>query len=369
MTPSAPTTFPPCRWRRRAALLALAPSLALASAGAAVAQAADWTQALRQEVERIDRNTPGELGLYVKRLADGRTLSYQAGEPWYLSSSAKLPMAIGLLQEVQAGRLSLDQRLALQDGDRIDGAGNVVWQATGTRYSLGALLERTLMQSDNTAANMLVRAMGADTMQQRTKALIGGDGFKGLTDFAQVRRDVYAELHPRAAELPNAALVKIAAAKLGPPRVEAVRRTLGVPRSELKVPTMEAAYDRYYAKGLNAASLEAYGAMLEKLVRGQLLSPEHTTLLYKRLKYDTYDAYRLEAGLPRSERFIHKTGTQYRRACHMGVVNPQDGGRDAVVVTACAKGLDEHDGAAALFEQVGRAITKTVLQPPAADRR
>ena len=68
------------------------------------------------------------------------------------------------------------------------------------------------------------------------------------------------------------------------------------------------------------------------------------------LKFETYDAYRLEAGLPRTARFIHKTGTQLNRACHMGVINPQDGGRRAIIVATCAEGLDEQKQAGRAFE-------------------
>ena len=70
----------------------------------------------------------------------------------------------------------------------------------------------------------------------------------------------------------------------------------------------------------------------------------------------------LQAGLPRSEPFIHKTGTQYRRACHAGVLRPQDRGADAVVVAVCAAGMDEHKDVDAIFQQVGRAVAQTALR-------
>jgi beta-lactamase class A len=335
----------------------LASTLTLACA-AEPAIAGGWPDALRAEVERIDQATPGELGLYVKKLATGETLDYGAGQRWYLASSAKLPIAIAVLQEVEAGELALSRALVLQDGDRIE-ASQLVWQPSGRRYRIDELLRRMLMDSDNTAANMLVRAIGEDVLNRRASDLLGD---VTLTDLAAVRRDVYAELSPEARELSNVEMVKIAAAPIGPKRVDAVLRTLRLERSELQATTMEEAYARYYRRGLNSATLVAYGGMLEKMVKGQLVSPEHTKLLFKDLKYDSYDAYRLEAGLPRSVKFIHKTGTQFERACHMGVIRPQDEGRDAIVVAACASGLDEHDAAGKLFERVGRAITKTMLQ-------
>lgn len=333
-------------------------ALILASASLA-AHAAAWSDALRQQIEKIDRATPGQLGVYVKRLDNGEVMSYQAERPWYLGSSAKLPVAIALLQEVEQGRHSLAEQVTLQDTDKVDGSGNVVWNKAGTRYRLDALLKRMLMESDNTAANMLIRTIGDATLNRRARDLLGAKGFERITDFTQVRYDVYAELHPDARKMTNMDLVRLASAPMGPKRVDALARTIGVVTTDLRVKTMDEAYQRYYARGLNSAPLTSYGGMLEKLVTGKLLSPAHQQRLFADLKYATYDAYRLEAGLPRSERFIHKTGTQLHRACHMGVVNPQDGGRAAIVVATCAEDLDEHGEAGKAFEQIGRALTQT----------
>jgi len=44
------------------------------------------------------------------------------------------------------------------------------------------------------------------------------------------------------------------------------------------------------------------------------------------------------------------------------VIDPQDGGARAIVVATCAEGMDEMRRAGRLFEQIGRAITRTLLQ-------
>lgn len=321
-----------------------------------------WRDTLRSQIQRIDQATPGQLGVYVKRLDTGETLAYQADRPWYLGSSAKLPVAIAVLQEVEAGRVRLDQTVRLQDADKIDGSGNVVWQPSGTAYRVDELLKRMLMESDNTAANMLIRTIGEDTLHHRARHYLGPQGFVRITNFVQVRKEVYGELHPDARALSNQQLVELASAPLGPQRVDKLARMLLIDKAALRAKTMEEAYARYYARQFNSAPLIAYGDMLERLVTGRMVTPQHLQRLFTDLKYDTYDAYRLEKGLPRTVRFIHKTGTQLQRACHMGVINPQDGGRQAVVVATCAEGLDEHQQAGRAFEQLGRAIAQAVLQ-------
>ena len=335
--------------------------------GAERALGADWRDALRQEVERIDRAAPGSLGVYVKRLEDGTVLDYGADRMWYLGSTVKVAIAITVLQQVDAGQMKLGDTLVLQETDRIE-AGPLVRQKVGSRITVDELLRRMLGDSDNTAANMLIRAVGEDRLNATAKAAMGERSLQRLTTLAQVRYDVYAEIHPDARKLSNDQLVRIAAAPMGPQRVEALRQALGVPRTSLKAKTIDEAYARYYEKQLNAATLEGYGAMLEKLVQGKLLKPASMERLFTAMKIRIFTNYRLQAGLPRSASFIHKTGTQYRRACHAGVINPQEGGAKAIVVATCAADIDEQKDAGRVFEQVGRAITRTMLAEQAAAR-
>ena len=325
------------------------------------AHAAGWTDALRQQVERIDATSPGELGVYVKRLDTGETFSYGADQRWYLGSTVKVPVAIAVLQQVDAGRLRLTDQLVLQDTDKVDGSGQLVWRPAGAAYTVDALITRMLGVSDNTAANMLIRRVGLDTLNRSNQAAMGAGNTGPLTDFTQIRYDVYAELHPDARRLNNLQLVQVASEPVGPGRLGAVKRAMKKDDAALQAKTFDEAYDRYYRHGLNAATLQGYGQMLEKLVRGQLLSPMGTQRLFTAMKFGTPGEYRLEAGLPKTVKFIHKTGTQYRRACHVGVVDPQNGGAKAVVIATCAADLDDQKEAGAVFEDVGRAVRRTVL--------
>ncbi|RYY81704.1 MAG: serine hydrolase, partial [Comamonadaceae bacterium] len=251
--------------------------------GAESARSADWRDALRQEVERIDRASPGTLGVYVKRLDDGTTLDYGGDRKWYLGSTVKVAVAITVLQQVDAGQMKLGDTLVLQETDRIE-AGPLVRQKVGSRLTVDELLRRMLGDSDNTAANMLIRAVGEERLNATAKAAMGDGAMQRLTTLAQVRYDVYAEIHPDARKLSNDQLVRVAAAPMGAQRVEALRQALGVPRASLKAKSIGEAYDRYYEKQLNTATLEGYGAMLEQLVRGKLLKPASMERLFTDMK-------------------------------------------------------------------------------------
>lgn len=331
---------------------------------AEASHSATWTGPLKQEVERIDRESTGSLGVYVKRLKDGETYSHGADQPWYLGSTVKVFVAITVLQQVDAGRLKLTDKVQLQDGDRIE-AGPLVWEKAGASFTVQSLLKRMVVDSDNTASNMLIRTVGEDRVNESAKAAMGTQhtkDFRKITSLDQVRYDVYAEIHPDARKLTNQQLVTIAAAPMGPKRVDAVRAALKLEISDLQAKTIDEAYDRYYQRASNTLSLEAYGDMLEALVKGKLLSAKSQQLLFTDMKIAIFTNYRLQAGLPKTVPFIHKTGTQYQRACHVGVINPGNSGADAIVVATCAAGLDEQKEAGKVFERVGRAITQTVLK-------
>ena len=338
--------------------LAGAAALSLLAATAPV-RAADWPSVLVKQVEQIDRRSPGTIGVYVKRLSDDKEMNYAGDRPWYLASTVKLPIAIAVLREVERGKLRLDQTLTLEATDKIDGSGDFVWQKDGRTYTVEETLAAMMLRSDNTAANMLVRVIGDDALNDTAREAMGGREVKPLTTFTKIRQDVYAELHPAARELANIEMVEIAGAKMGPARVQAFRRTTGIDTEELQAKTMDEAYARYYAKGDNSGTLEGYAALLEKLVDGGLVNARHRDMLYRYMKLDDPGEYRLAGGLPQKTPFIHKTGTQFERACHMGVINPTT--PDAIVVTACVEGVDENRPAETLLREVGRAVAQTVM--------
>src|SRR5690606_12427278 len=115
-----------------------------------------WVPRLQERIALLDQRTPGELGVYIKHLGDGRELTHQADRYWYLASAIKALVAVVVLQRVDAGELSLDDELTLRETDKVDGAGALVWEEPGRRYSIRTLLHEMLQKSDSTAADMLI---------------------------------------------------------------------------------------------------------------------------------------------------------------------------------------------------------------------
>ncbi|MCM2323107.1 MAG: class A beta-lactamase-related serine hydrolase [Oligoflexia bacterium] len=319
---------------------------------------AGWSRRFTRELVRIDARTEGKLGVYIKRLKDGTELSYQAERPWYLASTTKVPVAIALLQKVEEGALSLQDPVTLTTDDYVDGAGDLQFREPGSRFTAGELLERMLTQSDSTAADILIRLVGEEELNARVRDGRVATGFHRLTSLLQVRKDVYAELHPRARELGNRDFIELKKARGLRARLRAFMARLGLRQDELKAQSLEEAFDRYYQRGLNSAPLKAYGGMLERLARGELLSPEHTELLLGHMEAMTTGKERIKAGLPKAVRFAQKTGTQVRRLCNVGVLRPERSGSE-IVIASCLEGFTDQAEAERALRDVGAGLTKT----------
>ncbi|HET6396189.1 MAG TPA: serine hydrolase [Pseudoxanthomonas sp.] len=315
-----------------------------------------WIAPLEREVEAIDAQTPGRLGVYVSRFGpQAGTLDLGGGRAWYLSSTIKVPVAVAILEAADAGELSLDEELVLSQSDFVDGAGDMLQHKPGERFAIATLLEKSLRDSDSTATDMLIRRIGQERLNARIADWVGG-GFGEVTTILQVRYDAYGALHPRVKELSNMQLLRLRQAEAGEPRLQALAEALGVARSDLPAATLQEVFDDYYASGRNAARLPAFARLLERVVAGELLSEESTALLLGHMRAISTGSRRIQAGLPPGADFAQKTGTQQQRACNVGVLDAARGRGGATVVVACAEDFGELAEAERAFQALGRAL-------------
>ncbi|MGJ4803498.1 serine hydrolase [Luteimonas sp. SDU82] len=320
------------------------------------AEAPAWVDALDTEIERIDAAMPGEFGVHVSRFGPhAGTLDRGNGRAWYLSSTVKVPVAIAILEAVDAGRMSLDDEMELQRSDFVDGAGDMLQHTPGTRFSLATLLEKSLRDSDSTATDMLIRHLGEDRLNARIGEWVG-EGFGPITTILQVRYDAYGPLHPGVETLDNMQIVALRNAEAGEPRLQALADALGVERSELRAESIEHAFEAYYQGGKNTATLSAFARLLERVAAGELLSPESTDLLLSHMRAITTGARRISAGLPEGSDFAQKTGTQLARACNVGILDAERGRDGATVVVACAERFEDLGQAEQAFQSLGQAL-------------
>ena len=328
-----------------------------------------WTLALQSALEAVDARHPGDIGVYVHHLGRDESFSYRADEPWYLASGIKVPVAIAVLRAVARGELALDTRIELRAEDFVDGAGATNYRGAGSRLRLDWLLEQMIVHSDNTASDVLIRTVGIDAVNAVAAELTDTAGLH-ITSLADVRRLAYGQLHPSAARLRSADLLALRRSGAGQARVDKLVQLLRIPPRELRQPDLDSAFEAYYATGANSASLVDFGRMLAALAQGRALDLPRTAYLLDLMARVQTGQRRIRAGLPPGARFEHKTGTQHRRTCDLGIAAvPLARASEAparVVIAACARGTGTAAGERAL-RGIGAAITASgvfVQVPP-----
>lgn len=150
----------PAGLTRRQSLLGLAPVLA---AGFLVTRhgfaATPATGDAVSELKRLEQREGGRLGVAVIDTASGGGFGWRQDERFALCSTFKFALAAAILQRMDAGSISLDRAVAIAKGDLL-GNSPVTEKHVGATLSVGELCHATMTESDNAAANLLLKELG-----------------------------------------------------------------------------------------------------------------------------------------------------------------------------------------------------------------
>lgn len=214
------------------------------------------TSAIRAAIRRAEQRTGGTIGVHVRHLESGRTFSARAGEPFFMASVCKLPIAVHVLRQVERGHVRLDDTVRL-GAARVMGGDNAFRQrvSAGSRVSVAELLEAAVSDSDNTAANELLHLSGGP---DSVTAGLRRAGLRGV----RVDRDY---------------------TRLSPPSSPSDTRDTMTP--------------------------EAATGLLAALWSGRLLGEREKAVLLGWMNHSRNPARRIVAGVPAGTAVAHKTGT------------------------------------------------------------
>jgi beta-lactamase class A len=290
---------------------------------AATPALADWDKArLDAGIRRIEQETKGRLGVALLDLKDRAQWSHRGAENFPLQSVFKLPLAVGVLQAVEAGKLKLDQSITVTRKDLSLYHSPLAKGFKGERnaYPLRELLALSTSQSDNTAADLLLRLIGGP--QALTKVLRDGD-------IAGISVDRYERVfQPEILGLPGYGWDQAIDTAAFYKAIQAI------PAAERRKRLEATLADRR-----DAATPEASVAFLEGLAKGTWLrEPAHHALVDKLAADSRTGPQRIKAGLPKGARFAHKTGLGpsadglNHATNDIGLVTLPDGRRFAIAV-------------------------------------
>lgn len=107
-------------------------------------------------------------GVYAIELDTGAYLDLNGTQSFSAASTIKVPILIAFFQDVDAGKISLDEMLTMKQEHIAEGSGDMQFTEAGTKYSALETATKMSQISDNTATNMLIERLGgAAALNQR----------------------------------------------------------------------------------------------------------------------------------------------------------------------------------------------------------
>ena len=113
---------------------------------------------------------PGQKSLLVTRIAGQKWTDVAALDPdakLAVGSSFKLAVLAELQAQILAGKWRWDSLITLQDADRSLPSGTLQNDPSGSQYTVQKLAEAMISVSDNTATDLLLRAVGRSGVEAR----------------------------------------------------------------------------------------------------------------------------------------------------------------------------------------------------------
>jgi beta-lactamase class A len=294
-------------------------------------------RAVQAEIRRVAMALDGVIGVAAWRLdGHGSPVLFNADETFPMASTFKVAVAGAVLDKVERHELSLEQMISIEPDQMI--VSEILADRfihPGVSISVYNLLELMLTESDNTATDLLVAAVGGAEAVTSWVRKQGVEAFRvdGTTD-AILRRFVGL---PREGSFPAA----LAAAIKSDPDLES--KTL-LPNPDFDDDPRDSATPR------------AMGQLLHRMFGGKALDKESTAILTAMMERCRTGQGRLAGRMPPGTVVAHKTGTLGGTVNDVGVVGlPDDGGRFVIVVflKKSAAPVEQRERAIA---EIGRSI-------------
>ncbi len=127
---------------------------------------------LKTAIQSLVSTTPNLApGVFVVDLDNGSYVDINAAKTFSSASTIKIPILVAFFQEVDAGRIRLDETMVAKPEHIVGGSGDMQSKPAGTTYSALEVATKMIIISDNTATNMLIERLGGmETLNQRFRS-------------------------------------------------------------------------------------------------------------------------------------------------------------------------------------------------------
>lgn len=222
---------------------------------------------LRQKIQQIISTKKADVGVSILNLETEDTLSFNGNKHYPMISVFKFHIALTVLNKVDKGELSLNQKLFIKKSELLENT----WSPFRKKYpngdisiSLKEALKWTVSVSDNNLCDILIRLVGG------VKAV---DNFINSSDFI-IKNDE------------------------------------------------EGMHQNWDAQFVNTTTTNFSNQLLKRFFESKLLTKKSTTFLYKTMVSTSVGQNRIKGKLPIKTEVAHRTGSSFTNNAGMtGAIN------------------------------------------------
>lgn len=271
---------------------------------------------LIRALERIARRVGGEIGIAAIHIESGMRASVNGDRRFPMASVSKLPMALEFLRRVDAGEVTMEERLVLPITDFRPGNSPLASWSGGrpVTVTVDSLFRLMIEVSDNTATDAILgMAGGPEQVTRRLREL-------GIIDMDVDRSEArtFADLVGIPDTVSESELYRYSHFRMRDALPDSIR---------------QAARIAYGSDPRDTATPEATARLMAEMWSGAGLTQESRDLLIDTMRESRSGLRRLRGLLPRGTPVAHKTGTMAAAVNDVGIITlPDDAGHLAVAV-------------------------------------
>lgn len=120
---------------------------------------------LQKAIESCIGKAEGNWAVAAEEITNGSTFILQGDRPYYAASLIKVPIMAAVFKLAEKGELRLRDRVTLEAEDQVGGCGVLQHMSPGIKLPVHDLVTLMMIQSDNTATNMLIDFVGMERIQ------------------------------------------------------------------------------------------------------------------------------------------------------------------------------------------------------------
>ncbi len=284
---------------------------------------------LRAHLQELVNAFPGTMGVAVRDIATGQTISINGDRQFPMASAYKIPILVEVFRQAEAKKFSLDDRVQLAESDRTLGSGILTLMSPGLSPTIKDLATLMIILSDNQATDILLNKVGAENVTATMRSF----GLKNI----RVDRTTFEMIRDYLALMDDGAAGKSKDYLMNRPRLDTA-----TPERVAQADAAFAKIEKDVASSLDMAQL------LELIVKGKAAGEASCRQMMTILNRQQFN-HRLPRYLPEGTGFAHKTGTIGSTTNDAGVMFVRGNPIALVVFT-----VDKRAGRGEIEEQMGR---------------